>query len=190
MPGCQGPFYIFEIAYALARQPGRLETDQDEAKRIAKDIAERYLRGEFEHQEVVAKFGDPPRFVPYANTGEYDPETINLNLWYVAVALTYPGAKRYIENCGLAGAARLLREWFGERLAVGERRRPGPTPKKRNEIAARMLDDLTSGRRTPEQLLGDTLPALSTAYGGSPNTAREARVDALSKHAELQRSDH
>jgi hypothetical protein len=107
------PIFIGDLARSLARLPGRLEFDREEAVRIATDIAERYLRGEFADEEVVAMAGDPPRFIPYVHTGEYRAGTINANLWYAAVALTPPAVRRYLERCGLAGAPRVLAEWFG-----------------------------------------------------------------------------
>lgn len=55
-----GPFYIIEIAWAVARRPGRTEVDLEEAYRITDDIAEWYLRGELGDDEVVAQVGPPP----------------------------------------------------------------------------------------------------------------------------------
>lgn len=68
------------------------------------------------------------------------------------------------------------------------RRRPGPKPLARKRIIAKMLSDLSSRRRTLEQLNQDTLEALKTQYGGSPNTAGEARKEALRGFAEFQKS--
>jgi hypothetical protein len=112
-----GGIYVFKLADALARSPGQLKVDFDEARRIAKDIAERYLRGEFMHEEVVGKVG-PAEFRPYRDTGEYEEGTINFNLWFAGIALTVPAAKRYVECCGLQGAPRVLAEWFCERKAA------------------------------------------------------------------------
>lgn len=117
-PEHPGPFYISEIAQKLARQPGRLGFDLDEAHRIAGDIYDWYARGKFSEQEIVARYGDPPRFGPIARAEEARQrgkgwQEIDLGLWYAAIALTRTGAKRYVEGCGLAGAARLLSEWFG-----------------------------------------------------------------------------
>jgi len=42
-----------------------------------------------------------------------------------------------------------------------------------------MLDDLRLGRRTVEELRADTLTAPVAQYGGSPNTANQARKQAL-----------
>ena len=94
------PIWIGILARKLARSPGRLETDQEEAWRIAVDIADRYIRGEFDQKEVVAMVAsDPPRFLPYIETGEYDGKTLNLILWYEAIALTRPAVLRYLKNC-------------------------------------------------------------------------------------------
>lgn len=74
------------------------------------------------------------------------------------------------------------------RPAKGMRGKPGPKPALRAGITEKMLTDLRSGRRTPEQLEGDTLAALVAEYGGSQNTAGNARDDALLQFSELQNS--
>jgi hypothetical protein len=119
MPARAGPFYVFEIAQALSRLPGRVEIDQDEAHRIGADMYDWYRRGGFTEHEVVAQYGDPLRWGPITQREEEARqrgegwEDLHLGLWYVAIALTYHAAKRYVEGCGLAGAKRLLSEWFG-----------------------------------------------------------------------------
>jgi hypothetical protein len=45
----------------------------------------------------------------------------------------------------------------------------------------KMLADLRSGRLSAEQLKGDKLTVLVKQYGTSPNTAKAARLDALSR---------
>jgi hypothetical protein len=80
-------------------------------------------------------------------------------------------------------------EWFGKDATPG-RQSPGPKPKLRNLITEKMLADLRSGRRSEEQLQGDTLEALAKEYGGSPNTAKEARKEALTRFSQMQSSDH
>jgi hypothetical protein len=198
MPVRPGPFYVSELAVALARLPGRLEFDRDEADHIAYDMLQARERGDFADEEVVARYGDPALFVPISQIPEEPgglgpalaPEFIRKTLWYAAVALTYPAAKRYIERCGLAGAARLLAEWFDEAKETGPPGagktgvappRRGTRPTLRNSIAAKMLEDLRSGKRTADQLRRDTLAALAAQYGGSQNTANAARRRALSK---------
>ena len=175
------PIRIQKLAQELARFPGRLEIDKQEAWRIAVDTAERYIRGEFDQKEVVAMVArDPPRFLPYIETGEYDGKTLNLNLWWAAIALTRPAALRYLENCGLTGAERVLREMFGAPAAPPQlRKAPGPRPALREKITQRMLHDLRSGNRSAEELESDKFSALAQQYGGSPNTAALARKKAL-----------
>ncbi len=113
-------FYIFEIAQKLAREPGRLEFDRDEAYRIGGDMYDWYRRGEFGEREVVAQYGDPPSFGPIGRAEEearrrgQEWQDLDFGLWYGAIGLTYPAAKRYVEGCGLAGAARVLRDWFSD----------------------------------------------------------------------------
>jgi len=66
------------------------------------------------------------------------------------------------------------------------KRKTGPAPLLRKRIADKMLDALVSGR-TPAALAKDTLAALATEFGGSPNTAKGARSDALARFSELQK---
>ena len=67
------------------------------------------------------------------------------------------------------------------------RGKPGPKPRLREDLVTKMLGDLCSGRRTPEQLKGDKLEALRTQYGGSPNTAKVARDETFERFAKLQK---
>jgi hypothetical protein len=77
---------------------------------------------------------------------------------------------------------------FAKKVCPTPERRRGPKPKLRATIADKMLEDLISKRRTPEELSGDTLAALIANYGASPNTAKMARQDALAKFTEFQSS--
>jgi hypothetical protein len=180
-----GPFYIFEIARAVARLPGRAEVDEQEAHRLAGDMYEWYSRGEFRDCEVVVPADDPISLRPLAEVIEdarcRDPKWCLSDLeWNRGVMLTAPAVQRYLEGCGFTGAPRVLREWFGAASGPGTAaRKPGRPPVLRQRLAEQMLDDLRSKRRTLEQLLGDTLAALVAQYGGSPNTADNARQDAL-----------
>jgi hypothetical protein len=54
MPNPSEPIYIVELAKTLARVPGRLKHDREEAKRIAADVYQRYRRGEFRDDEILA----------------------------------------------------------------------------------------------------------------------------------------
>jgi hypothetical protein len=212
MPVRPGPFYIFEIAQALTRQPGDIAIDRDKARAISDEMFDMYERGEFREEEVVVRYGNPPRIGTIAEAKKDAGDSwdeIHPNFWYAAVALTYPAAKRYVESCGLAGAERLLKQWFTEAATpdpmppepqgvsdnasdveaaapVTGKRKPGPEPKLRTNLCGKMLDDLRSGRHTPETLRATKMSALSSEYGASPNTAAEARNHALAQFSELQ----
>jgi hypothetical protein len=71
-------------------------------------------------------------------------------------------------------------------LATPAESRPGPRPELSDSITNKMLDDLRSGRETPEGLRGLKLEALSAQYGGSKNTANKARKQALARFSEFQ----
>jgi hypothetical protein len=71
-------------------------------------------------------------------------------------------------------------------LAAPAKSRPGPKPELSNRIANNMLDDLRSGRETPEGLKILKLEALSAQYGESKNTANKARKQALARFSEFQ----
>lgn len=62
------------------------------------------------------------------------------------------------------------------------RGKPGPPRDVRNALRDKMLTDLISRRRTLEQLRKDTHSALWAEYGGSPNTAKLARDDAIAEY--------
>jgi hypothetical protein len=55
-------------------------------------------------------------------------------------------------------------------------------------IADGMLTDLLDGKCTVEGLNRLTLESLKTEYGGSPNTAKFAREDAIARFSEFQKS--
>jgi hypothetical protein len=180
-----GPFYVSEIARAVARRPGRAEVDHDEACRIADDMAEWYLRGEFGDAEVVAYTGPPPSLRSLAEIKE-DARRRGENWclsqpeWRAAYMLTAAAARRYLERCGFTGALRVLMEWFGvENRPDSRRGKPGRPPVVRQRLTEQMLVDLRSERRTVEQLEADTLAVLVAQYGGSQNTANDARRHAL-----------
>jgi hypothetical protein len=203
-----GPFYIFQIGEALARLPGRIEVDPEEARRITDDIGEWYLRGEFRDDEVFACAGDPPSLRSLAEIKEDSRRRgeiwrLTQPIWRAGYMLTASALRRYLEGCGLSGAARVSSEWFGAIATPTveaaksnpsapnekQRRKPGPKPELRDTIARKMLTDLRSGRFAPEELKAFTLVALEAEYGGSQNTAKVAREDALARFAELQNSD-
>ena len=188
MAHATGPFYVHVLARATARQHGRAEVDHEEAYRIMDDVAEAYLRGEFRDCEVVVYTGEPgnppslrPLNVVIEDARRRDPEwCLSVAEWNAGVMLTATAAGRYLEECGFAGAPRVQREWFGAKSAPGSaRHKPGRKPVLPQRLIEQMLDDLRLGRRTVEELRADTLTALVAQYGGSPNTANQARKQAL-----------
>jgi hypothetical protein len=190
---------FLEIAYALARPPGRLEIDFDEASRYLDDIADRYERGYFADDEVMVMVA-PGEFQPLRKVledarrrGEIGPSLGEIR---ICGYLTDAAAKRLIrllQASGLSSATRILTEWSeldaSDRRPSKARGKPGPQPKLRESIIARMLDHLRSGHRTPGELKSDTLAVLATEYGGSPNTAGAARDEALKRFAEFHKSN-
>ena len=209
MPAGGGPFFIFELAQALARLPGRLEFDHEESRRIGQDMFERFERGDFREHEVLVQYRDPSRFIPARDAmadarNQGRPWEIDPNLWYVGVALTYPAAKRYIECCGLTGAQRLLDEWFTSPTSVRSsdqkpetrgaltaasaqphrvqpRRKTGPDPSRRLATEAAMKEDIAAGTLTIEALEKFKEVAMASKYGVSRDTARKARRSVLSE---------
>jgi hypothetical protein len=166
-----GSFYVFEIAHKLARHPGHLEWDWDEAHRIGSDMYDWYMGNKFGDREVLANYEDSSSLVPIAEIKEQARQRgrawdeVDPGLFYAAFALTSAAAKRYIEGCGPAGAPRLLREWFG--VAEAKSHKPGPKRIIRDAIKTKMLADLRSRRRTVEELKADTQAVLVSEYGGS-----------------------
>src|SRR5215470_4902252 len=96
-----GPFYIMDIARAVARRVGRTEVDLEEAYRITDDIAEWYLRGEFSDAEVVAHTGPPQVLRSVAEIKE--DARCRGEVWYLsqpewraAYMLTASAVRRYL----------------------------------------------------------------------------------------------
>ena len=150
MPVRPGPFYIFELAQALTRQPGDIAIDRDKARAISNEMFDMYERGEFSEAEVVVRFGNPPRIGTIAeakkDAGDSWGDGIDPNLWYAAVALTYPAAKRYVESCGLAGAERLLKQWFTD-AATPDPMPPEPQGVSDNASDVEAAAPATAGKR-------------------------------------------
>jgi hypothetical protein len=146
------PILVRTLAEALARLPGRLEVDKEEAERIGVDLWERRQRGEFSAEEIVAQFvrPDDPPDAPrtWRPLADLDADICLGEWWYGSVALTRPAARRYVVNCGLAGAPRVFVEWFGSRLP-----RDGNDPKAR--------------RAAPYERIGETFEAAAATGGHS-----------------------
>jgi hypothetical protein len=112
-------FRFREISTWLARHPGRLEWDADEARRIVEDIFDRFERGEFCPADVLVSIAEPPYFVPVHSFIEIarDPEdrtereseirTRSIVEW--CLMLRRPALELYLGRCGLEGAPRLWR---------------------------------------------------------------------------------
>jgi hypothetical protein len=200
-------FQVAEIAEALARLPGRPEVDAQLRRSITIDLYEWIERREFAEEDVLMLVGGSKLCVPFPLCEVLDDATRKLvgnpessprlpvfelrsfdrsgwlNLG--AIILTRPAVRQYLDRCGFDGAPRATAEWFGK-AAKPRRQKPGPKPELRNQIIEKMLTDL----RSKEQLQDDTLEALATQYGGSPNTADKARKGALTRFSQMQSSDH
>jgi hypothetical protein len=56
------------------------------------------------------------------------PGGIGITWWHGVVALDRRAAQRYVKNCGLAGAERVLIEWFGEKAKGALQTPPAAAP--------------------------------------------------------------
>jgi len=72
----------------------------------------------------------------------------------------------------------LVKAWSGKPVRSTRR---GPLPVLQDSMAARMLDELCDAKTTEDELEGMKLAALSATYGGSNNTAKAARTQALAE---------
>jgi hypothetical protein len=113
------PIFKFgHIAAKLARLPGHMEWDQDEAYRILDDLMLCYARQEFADDEVLVLVADPAHFAPLKPRLADVEEEYRVNcsqilfFWRDGVMLTRDALKRYLQRSTLEGAPRLLREWF------------------------------------------------------------------------------
>jgi hypothetical protein len=123
-------FRFWEVGRWLARAPGRIEADCDEARGIVEDIFHWYERGEFDPSDVLVPLGDPPYFrsVDSFLKSSPDPQEqatraqeIHSRPIVDFLILRRPALGLYLSQCGLGGAARLARELgFEEPAAVPE----------------------------------------------------------------------
>lgn len=172
MPIRPGPFVSGQIALALARVPGRMERDEDEAYRILDHIIASYKRGEFTDEEVVVRFGDPPQLrtlksLPEDARGEI--ESLSRLIWRDAVMLSFGAAKRYVETSSLAGAPRLLVDWFTDDATLKSGHHRGRSDADRPIMA--VLDAWMKANYQPGAKRTPTLEACRKATGA---TWREA----------------
>jgi hypothetical protein len=175
MPIRPGPFVCGQIALALARVPGRLERDEDEAYRILDHIIASYRRGEFTDEEVVVWFGEPSQLrtlksLPEDARGEI--ESLFLPIWREAVMLTFDAAKRYLEASTLAGARRLLDDWFTDNASPRSSHRPEGSANSSRPTAAR-LDEWMAANVQHGAKRDDTIADCRSATGA---TFREAKA--------------
>ena len=206
MPGRPGPFVCGQIALALARQPGRLEIDEDEAYRILNQIIACWEHREFAQDEVVVLFGEPPQLQPLDLVLEHAKqrgEPLDLwprREWRDGIMLTATAARRYLEGCGLAGAPRILREWFSGVLAsepasvrgaahapenrwAGAGKQPQPA-KGGRKLGSGSVDDETALQRMLKLLAAGKRPSVlaaarKVAAEGKPHQSVDADVSRL-----------
>jgi hypothetical protein len=106
------------------------------------------------------------------------------------VSLTEPDEDLFVNEEGFRKIAKALWRLIQTAAVTPEPKKgkPGPKSLVREAIAGRMFAELPDERRTVEDLSEDTLEALVTAYGGSPNTANLAREDAIARFSEFQKA--
>ena len=177
-PRLREQFYIEEIAQELSRRPRRLEMDHLERRRIVGNLFQWIQRGEFSDSEVMMLTRKPELFGPFmpeyrsvreeaARDGieflvdldrgvkypalEYKYKPIEINVG--AIFLQRAAAQRYLKQCGLESAQRVLIEWFPDLISSTDadgtplrpmsngqakaRAKPGPRPERREKIAAK-----------------------------------------------------
>lgn len=152
-------FPFGQIAARLARQPGRLEFDQDEAYRILNHLIGCFERGEFADDEVVVLADDSPRFCPLKpRLEEVEQECSTegppiLQFWRDAAMLTRPALRRFLEHSTLGGAPRLLREWYSDEAISQPRagcgRRPATNKNRDTRPTAAQLDEWMKHNAVP-----------------------------------------
>lgn len=105
-------FPFGDIADALAKDPESLEIDAAKRDRIASDLSDWTIRGEFDlsgDSEVVFLTGEPPFFLPLGPVPPggilADPE---------GLLLRREACGRYLRKSSLQQAPRLLSDWFPE----------------------------------------------------------------------------
>jgi hypothetical protein len=114
-------FRFHEIGEWLARTPGQLKSDRDEAHRIIVDLFDRFQQGEFNQSDVLVQVSDPPyfrtvqSFLDSASNLEQRRarwEDIRNILIVRNLILRRAAFKLYLDHCGLEGAPRVLSELF------------------------------------------------------------------------------
>jgi hypothetical protein len=114
-------FRFYEVGQWLARNPGRLEWDHDEARRIVIDLFDWFERGDFHPSDVLVPVPDSPYFISVRSflDDAQDAQERNVrteeihNLRIVEfLVLRRSALKLYLERSTLEGAPRVLQEWF------------------------------------------------------------------------------
>ena len=176
MPIRPGPFVCGQIALALARVPGRFERDEDEAYRILNHIIASYERGEFADDEIVVLFGEPRQLRTLKSLPEVarrEIESLFLPIWRDAVMLTFDAAKRYLEASTLAGAHRLLDDWFADNGSSRSNQRPGGSANRSRPTAA-LLDEWMAVNAQRGAKRDDTIADCRKATGATFRDAKAA----------------
>jgi hypothetical protein len=145
-------FLIGEIARAVARLPGRLEFDRDEATRIAEQMYEWYEQGRIGESEVLAQVEPAPAaYRPLKQVIEdAQPENgnwqLSLDEWR-SCYLTRSATRRYLEGCRLIGASRTLTEWFSDPAAAAD---PRPPRRRRDEKRPEIAQAVAAVKNSPK----------------------------------------
>jgi hypothetical protein len=230
-PRQRDQFQVGELAQALARLAGRPDVNWRLYDAIARDSYEWIDRGEFGDEQVLALTGEPQPCEPYlpalAKIVAAEPNSPYANLQpdarrpvferdlagsvrvnVAAIILTRPAVRQYLDGCGLRGAPRVHREWFGKAEAApasgspetigtppstaNERSaRRGPRAKKRLKVEAAMREQISSGKLTVDRLAACKEMSIALEYGVSRDTGRKARSNILSEfQKELRQISH
>jgi hypothetical protein len=185
-PMPQRQYFSFgEVADELAFDPTNYAVDAALRARIIEELTVWVRRQQFDLAggEVARLTGAPPAFEPLQPIPA-DAILVGVESWL----LRRDACRRFLKQSLHPRAPSVLSEWRDVKAAapVTGKRKPGPEPILRANLCRKMLDDLRSERRTPEALKAIKITALPAEYGGSPNTAAEARNDALAQFSELQ----
>ena len=118
-------FLAGTIALRLSRVPGRLEKDEEEAIRILDNLAHWCARGEVSPDEVLVidVIENPPSFKPAVpRLADSYSEILPID-WRDIVILSRRATGRFLANCQLLGASRLMLE-FGFNGDIAKPRAP------------------------------------------------------------------
>jgi hypothetical protein len=184
-------FVCSEIASKLAGGPSEL--DRNQWFQTLSDLVSWCNSGAFASDEILGLGGEPLQLMPLREIDKSGREvTINC---VGALLIPPPACKRFLERNDSENAPRFLRVWFaGNRTGRQTRRisttgQPGPKPVVCATLKTKMLSDLRASKLSADELQKYTLEALKAAYGGSPNTAKRARAEAISEFQDSPNSE-